>query len=113
PANPRAGLAAELAEPFHAAREGRRPRRGGGRERRRYPGAGHPPTLTLRDRVLVTLAWLRLALPHQALAVPCGVDRSTISAAARQITPLLANRGFTTPTGNPAGHLRWTRRVNA
>jgi hypothetical protein len=55
--------------------------------------------LTLRDRVLVTLAWLRLALPHEALAVWYGVDRSTISTAIRQITPLLANRGFATPTG--------------
>jgi membrane peptidoglycan carboxypeptidase len=44
-------------------------------------------------------AWLRLALPHQALAVWYGVDRSTISAAVRQITPLLANRGSATPTG--------------
>ena len=55
--------------------------------------------MTLRDRVLCTLAWLRLALPHQALAVLYGVDRSTISAAVRQISPLLANRGFATPTG--------------
>jgi Helix-turn-helix of DDE superfamily endonuclease/DDE superfamily endonuclease len=55
--------------------------------------------LTMRDRVLCTLAWLRLAMPHQALAVLYGVDRSTISAAVRQITPLLANRGFASPTG--------------
>jgi hypothetical protein len=61
--------------------------------------AGHPETLTLRDRLLCTLAWLRLALPHQALAVLFGVERSTISAAVRQIRPLLANRGFATPTG--------------
>jgi hypothetical protein len=51
----------------------------------------------VRDRVLVTLAWLRLALPHQALAVLYSVDRSTISTAIRQIRPLLANRGFATP----------------
>ncbi|GAB3328371.1 hypothetical protein GCM10027452_00110 [Micromonospora halotolerans] len=68
-------LVAELADPFHAAREGRLYRRRGGRDRRRWPGAGHPETLTLRDRVLVTLAWLRLALPHQALALWFGVDR--------------------------------------
>ena len=92
-------LVAELAGPFDAAREGRLYRRRGGRTRRRYPGAGHPETLALRDRVLLTLAWLRLALPHQALAVLYGVDRSTISNAVRQITPLLANRGFATPTG--------------
>jgi hypothetical protein len=92
-------LVAELAAPFQAAREGRLYQRRGGRQRRRYPGAGHPETLALRDRVLVTLAWLRLAMPQQALAVWYGVDRSTISAAVRQITPLLANRGFATPTG--------------
>lgn len=91
-------LVTELAGPFAAAREGWLYRRRGGR-RRRWPGAGHPQTLTLRDRVLVSLAWLRLALPHQALAVWYGVDRSTVSAAIRQITPLLANRGFATPTG--------------
>ncbi|MFI7606035.1 hypothetical protein ACIBTV_13010 [Micromonospora sp. NPDC049366] len=33
------------------------------------PLPGIPETLTLRDRVLVTLAWLRPALPHQALAL--------------------------------------------
>jgi hypothetical protein len=92
-------LVAELAEPFAAAREGRLHRHRGGRDRLRWPGAGHPEALTLRDRVLCTLAWLRLALPHQALAVLYGVDRSTISAAVRQVTPLLANRGFATPAG--------------
>src|SRR5205814_7856402 len=88
-----------LADPFDAAREGWLYRRRGGRGRRRYHGAGRRAVLTLRDRVLCTLAWLRLALPHQALAVLYGVDRSTISTAVRQITPLLASRGFATPTG--------------
>jgi hypothetical protein len=92
-------LVAELAEPFHAAREGRLYRRRGGRDRRRWPGAGHPETLTLRDRLLCTLAWLRLGLPHQALAVLNGVQRCTVSAAVRQIRPLLAGRGFATPSG--------------
>jgi hypothetical protein len=92
-------LVTELAGPFAAAREGRLHRRRGGRDRRRWPGAGHPETLTLRDRLLATLAWLRLALPHQAIAVLFGVDRSTISAAIRQIRPLLASRGYATPTG--------------
>ena len=90
-------LVAELAEPFAAAREGRLHRRG--RRRHRWPGAGHPETLTLRDRVLCTLAWLRLALPHQALAVLYGVDRSTVSAAVRQVRPLLAGRGFASVSG--------------
>jgi DDE superfamily endonuclease/Helix-turn-helix of DDE superfamily endonuclease len=92
-------LVTELAAPFHAAREGRLYRRRGGRDRRRWPGAGHPETLTLRDRLLCTLAWLRLGLPHQALAVLYGVQRSTVSAAVRQVRPLLAGRGFATPQG--------------
>jgi hypothetical protein len=92
-------LVTELTEPFHAAREGRLHRRRGERDRHRLPGAGHPETLTVRDRLLLTLAWLRLALPHQALGLLYGVDRSTVSAAIRQIRPLLANRGFATPSG--------------
>lgn len=92
-------LVIELAAPFAAAREARLHRRRGERDRRRWPGAGHPETLSLRDRLLATLAWLRLALPHQAIALLFGVDRSTISAAIRQIRPLLANRGFATPAG--------------
>ena len=92
-------LVTELTEPFHAAREGRLRQRRGDRDRQRWPGAGHPETLTLRDRLLLTLTWLRLALPHQALSLIYGIDRSTVSNAIRQIRPLLANRGFATPTG--------------
>ncbi|MFG2636413.1 transposase family protein [Streptomyces sp. NPDC048362] len=39
------------------------------------------------DRVLVTLAHLRHDLPHAALAVLLGVDRSTASTAIRQVRP--------------------------
>jgi hypothetical protein len=91
-------LVTELDEPFHAAREGWLHRRRGA-QRRRWPGAGPAAMLSVGDRVLVSLAWLRLALPHQALAVLYGVDRSTISTAIRQLRPLLANRGFATPAG--------------
>jgi len=91
-------LVTELAGPWHAQREGRLHRRRG-RDRQRRAGAGHPATLSLRDRVLVTVAWLRLGIPHAALAALYGVDRSTISGAVRQIRPLLAGRGFATPPG--------------
>src|SRR5262249_9199812 len=64
-----------------------------------FPAQGIRRPLTVRDRVLVTLARLRLGLPHQALAVLYSVQRSTVSAAVRQVRPLLANRGFATPTG--------------
>lgn len=72
-----------------------RERRGG--ERRREAGAGPKHRLVFVDRVLVTLAHLRHGLPHTALAVLFGVDRSTVSGAIRQIRPLLAARGFAVP----------------
>jgi hypothetical protein len=53
-------LVEELATPFAAAREVRLYRRRGNQQRRRWPGADHPPPLTFRDRLLCTLVWLRL-----------------------------------------------------
>jgi hypothetical protein len=46
------------------------------------------------------LVILRFQLPHAALAVFYGVDRSTITRAAGEIRPLLARRGFAVP-GQP------------
>jgi DDE superfamily endonuclease len=57
------------------------------------------------DRVLVTLVILRTQLPHQALAVLCGVDRATVTRAVREVRPLLAARGFAVP-GLPGVRLR-------
>lgn len=91
-------LIVELADPWHARQEGRLHDRRGGR-RRRDAGAGRKHQLAFTDRVLVTLAHLRLGLPHQALAVMYGVDRSTVTRAVGEIRPLLAARGFATPTG--------------
>jgi hypothetical protein len=91
-------LVAELAGPWQARRESElRERRG--RDRLRAEGAGHPRGLVFTDRVLVTLAVLRLAVPHAALAVMYGVDRSTISRAVAEVRPLLAGRGYATPAG--------------
>src|SRR5919204_386767 len=92
-------LVVELADPFDSHREGRLHRRRGERDRQRSAGAGPPEVLALRDRILVYLAWLRTGLPHAALAAMYRVDRSTVSAAVRQIRPLLATRGFATTTG--------------
>lgn len=55
--------------------------------------------MTFADRLIVTLAHLRLGIPHAALAVAFGVDRSTVTRAIGQVRPLLAGRGFATPTG--------------
>ncbi|MEU9273176.1 transposase family protein [Streptomyces sp. NPDC048251] len=46
------------------------------------------------DRIIATLIVLRFQLPHAALAVLYGVDRSTITRAVHEIRPLLAARGF-------------------
>ncbi|MDX6328887.1 MAG: hypothetical protein QOI83_1270, partial [Streptomycetaceae bacterium] len=50
-----------------------------------------------RHRVIATLVILRFQLPHAALAVLYGVDRSTITRAVHEIRPLLATRGFALP----------------
>jgi hypothetical protein len=51
------------------------------------------------DRVLVTLAVLRLQIPHAALAQMYGVHRSTVTRAVHEVRPLLAGRGYATPQG--------------
>jgi hypothetical protein len=68
-----------------------------GRERLRAAGAGPHHDLPFADRVIATLVILRFALPHAALAVFYGVDRSTITRAVHEIRPLLAARGFAVP----------------
>jgi hypothetical protein len=91
-------LICELGQPWQDRVEGDRYARRGCR-RRRVAGAGRKYELVFADRVLVTLAVLRLQIPHAALAVMFGVDRSTITRAVHQIRPLLAKRGFRTPEG--------------
>jgi hypothetical protein len=92
-------LVTELAEPFRCSQARtatpptRRPRPAPLARRRtpRNPDPARPAA--------PYLAWLRLALPHQDLGLLYGVDRSTVSAAIRQIRSLLANRGLTTVSG--------------
>jgi hypothetical protein len=91
-------LVAELAGPWQASRESAlRQRRGAGRCR--AEGAGRRHELVFTDRVLVTLAVLRLQIPHAALAVMFGVHRSTVTRAVHQVRPLLAGRGYATAQG--------------
>jgi hypothetical protein len=91
-------LLAELRPAWRAAHDGRLHARRG-RNRQRAAGAGRRPQLEFTDRLLVTLVHLRLGIPHTALAVAFGVDRSTVTRAIGQIRPLLARRGFATATG--------------
>jgi DDE superfamily endonuclease/Helix-turn-helix of DDE superfamily endonuclease len=97
-------LIEELAGPWLAQQESRlRDRRG--QDRLRAEGAGPDHQLAFTDRVIATLVILRFQLPHAALAVFYGVDRSTITRAAGEIRPLLAARGFAVP-GKPGLRLR-------
>jgi hypothetical protein len=89
-------LIAELAPAWLARQESRLQARRG-RDRLRAEGAGPAHELPFADRVTVTLVILRFQLPHAALAVFYGVDRSTITRAVGEIRPLLAARGFAVP----------------
>ena len=97
-------LITELAAPWQAQQESRlRERRG--QNRLRAAGAGPRHDLVFTDRVIATLVILRFQLPHAALALFYGVDRSTITRAVHEIRPLLASRGFAVP-GKPGPRLR-------
>jgi hypothetical protein len=97
-------LIEELAGAWTAQQEGRlRERRG--HDRLRAAGAGPDHGLVFTDRVIATLVILRFQLPHEALAVFYGVNRSTITRAVHEIRPLLAARGFAVP-GKPGLRLR-------
>ncbi|MFB7574794.1 transposase family protein [Streptomyces sp. NPDC056165] len=86
----------ELAPKWAAARESSlRERRGG--DRHRAAGAGRKRRLVFTDRLLVTLVYLRLGLPHAALAQLFGAERSTVSTTIREVRPLLAARGLAVP----------------
>ena len=97
-------LIEELAGPWLAQQESRlRDRRG--QDRLRAEGAGPDHQLAFTDRVIAALVILRFQLPHAALAVFYGVDRSTITRTVGEIRPLLAARGFAVP-GKPGLRLR-------
>jgi len=97
-------LIGELAAAWTASEEGRLQDRRG-RDRLRAAGAGPNHDLVFTDRVIATLVVLRFQLPHAALAVFYGVDRSTITRAVAEVRPLLAGRGFAVP-GRPGLRLR-------
>lgn len=97
-------LIGELAQVWLAAEEGRLYDRRG-HDRLRAAGAGTSHQLVFTDRVIATLVVPRFQLPHAALAVLYGVDRSTITRAVHEIRPLLAARGFAVP-GHPGLRLR-------
>jgi DDE superfamily endonuclease len=89
-------LIEELADPWLAQQESRLYQRRG-HVRLRAEGAGPGHELAFADRVTATLVVLRFQLPHAALALLYGVDRSTITRAVGEVRPLLAARGFAVP----------------
>src|SRR5829696_8615514 len=99
-------LIAEFAGPWTAQHQATLARRRG-HGRRRAAGAGPKPRLAFCDRVLVTLVVLRLQLPHQALAVLYGVDRSSITRAVHQVRPLLAAAASPSLASRACGSRRW------
>jgi hypothetical protein len=63
------------------------------RPRRRAPGGGAKPRYALRERLLMTLVWLRLYLTGDAMGVLFGVDKSTVSRYTRALLRLLRDQG--------------------
>ncbi|MFF9573582.1 transposase family protein [Streptomyces sp. NPDC014685] len=91
-----ASLVEELAGSWQAVVEGRRHEARGG-ARKREAGAGARHRLVFVDRLVATLIHLRHDLPHAALGLLFGVDRSTITRAIGEIRGLLAERGCAVP----------------
>jgi len=61
--------------------------------RRRAPGGGAKPRYALRERLLMTLVWLRLYLTGDAVGVLFAVDKSTVSRDTRSLLRLLREQG--------------------
>ncbi|MCL4301390.1 MAG: transposase family protein [Anaerolineae bacterium] len=67
--------------------------------RKRAVGGGHPYTLGLEDRLLMTLLWLHLRLNTAALGFLFGVDKATVSRNTRRVWQMLAQLNL--PLGWP------------
>lgn len=92
-------------EPLHQARERQRLSQ---HPRLRAIGGGRKYELSLEDRLLMTLMWLRLYLETEALAFLFGVHKSTVSRNTRDILACLRELGEATlgwpeppPKGRP------------
>lgn len=65
-------------------------------DRQRAIGGGNSYTLALRERLLMTLTWLRLYLSTEALGFFFDVDKATASRNTRRILPVLRQLGDAT-----------------
>lgn len=96
-------LVDQLAQKLDELREqGRLQQRGG--ERVRARGAGAKDKLTIADRVLATVLYLRKLGTRDLLAQLFGVNGSTLTRAVRQVQSLLAERGYTIPPSTASFH---------
>jgi Rhodopirellula transposase DDE domain len=87
-------LTTALALPYTAYREAQlHVQRGGPCWRK--PAGGHPPALTVEEKILATILRARFGLPQRVLAELFGVVTDTISRAERQIKPLLQQHNHT------------------
>lgn len=86
-------LVAALAAPHRAARAAASDDRLGA-DRRRAPGGGRRPKLTLADQVTVALLHQRLALPPPVLARLFGVGKDTVRHTIDQTRRLLDQHGY-------------------
>ena len=96
-------LISEVYPVWLARREGWLHTRRGG-QRRHAAGAGRCARLRFADRLLVTLAHLRLAVPHDALAVVFGVDRFTLTRAIGQGPAVAGQPRLRAALRDPATH---------
>jgi hypothetical protein len=87
-----ARLVALLAPAAQAAQR-RFEQRGG--QRRRAPGAGHPELLSDRDRVLVTVVYLRQICSQNVLSDLLGINANSIGQAIADTRQLLIDHGRT------------------
>jgi hypothetical protein len=77
-------------EPRYAEAENQRLERA---NRQRAMGGGHPFELDERDRVLLTIVWLRLYPNHEVLGYLFGVSDSTVSRIIGRVLPILEQAG--------------------
>ena len=82
-------LLADLRPRYEAARREER----AATSRRRAPGGGDKARYALRERLLMTLVWLRLYLTGDAVGVLFAVDKSTVSHYTRSLLRLLQDQG--------------------
>jgi transposase len=89
-------LVSQLTPALADRREHERLRQRGG-ERLHAPGAGAKDKLTVADRVLATVLYLRKLGTRDMLAQLFGVNGSTLTRAIHQVQPLLTEHGYTIP----------------